>query len=57
MFSLSRIFNPPLLGAVETPLSCRNLTGINKPWYKDIHEVIGSSTQQRTTFLLRRAKA
>lgn len=43
LFSLGKIFNPQLLGAGEPLLSGTHLTGINKPCYKDIHEVICSS--------------
>lgn len=40
VFSLSRIFNPQLLGAVEALLSGTHLTGTDKSWCKDTREVI-----------------
>jgi hypothetical protein len=47
MFLLSRIFNPQVPGAVGTLLSCRHLTGRNKPWDKDIHQMICSPGVQK----------
>lgn len=57
MFSLSRIFNPRLPGAMETLLSGRHLASTNRPWGKDIHKAICSSTELHTTFLPKHAEA
>lgn len=57
VFSLSRIFNPQLLGAMEALLSSRHLTGTNKSWCKDMQAVICPSTELHLTVLPRHGEA
>lgn len=56
-FSLSRNFNPQLLGAVEALLSSAHPTGTNKPWCKDMQEAICPSIELHPTCLPRYEEA